>query len=393
MQVVLSNALHPNYGVATIPFPIPKDNYDDCMTLLKGLEIGHVTHHDCMVEKITGEYPILQRLINSNVNVDELDYLVKRMESFDKREWGQFSALAVSQNIGTVKDFINLTLCCQSCPIVQDFSNLKQIGEFCHMSRNSGTMLQEDAQYMDFEKVALDLLRNESGKITPYGVIYDKDFQMEQLYDGHHFPQYHYDDYIMELEITNAENAAAGIFPASFYLPMSAQQLERSLLRNGLNDCQDMELRFLDSSLPEEADALLEFTEESIYDLNALCQAVAKFDEGEMAKYRAAVLFTEPTTAVELTNLAQQLDLFDLIPNIHTPEEYGRQMIRESGHFEYDENLECYYNFEKYGAERITQEYGKFTDSGYISYHGVVSIEELLAGVDCERQELGMQCM
>lgn len=28
LQVVLSNAQHPEYGQATIPFPIPNQNYD-----------------------------------------------------------------------------------------------------------------------------------------------------------------------------------------------------------------------------------------------------------------------------------------------------------------------------------------------------------------------------
>lgn len=29
LQVVLSNAQHPEYGQATIPFPIPNQNYDE----------------------------------------------------------------------------------------------------------------------------------------------------------------------------------------------------------------------------------------------------------------------------------------------------------------------------------------------------------------------------
>lgn len=109
------------------------------------------------------------------------------------------------------------------------------------------------------------------------------------------------------------------------------------------------------------------------------------------AKYGAAVQLAEPTTAAELKNLAEQLELFDFIPDIHTPAEYGRQQICKSGHFEYDENLADYYDFEKYGLERMEHEHGKFTDSGYISYHGFVSIEEILAGVDCERMDAGMQ--
>ena len=40
LQVVLSNAQHPEYGQATIPFPIPNQNYDSTIELLGPLEIG-----------------------------------------------------------------------------------------------------------------------------------------------------------------------------------------------------------------------------------------------------------------------------------------------------------------------------------------------------------------
>ncbi len=51
-QAVLSNPNHPEYGVATIPFPIPRDQYAHCMELLEALEIGDAVKADCKVEKI-----------------------------------------------------------------------------------------------------------------------------------------------------------------------------------------------------------------------------------------------------------------------------------------------------------------------------------------------------
>jgi len=44
---------------------------------------------------------------------------------------------------------------------------------------------------------------------------------------------------------------------------------------------------------------------------------------------------------------------FEVFPNIHTAEEYGRYMICDSGHFEYDENLEEYIHFEGYGWTNV----------------------------------------
>ena len=39
MQVILGNRDHPEYGVATIPFPIPREEYDHCIKLLDALEM------------------------------------------------------------------------------------------------------------------------------------------------------------------------------------------------------------------------------------------------------------------------------------------------------------------------------------------------------------------
>ena len=38
-QAILSNPSHPEYGVVTIPFPIPHDQYAHCMELLGALEM------------------------------------------------------------------------------------------------------------------------------------------------------------------------------------------------------------------------------------------------------------------------------------------------------------------------------------------------------------------
>lgn len=37
-------------------------------------------------------------------------------------------------------------------------------------------------------------------------------------------------------------------------------------------------------------------------------------------------------------------------------------MIRQSGRFDYDENLDAFYDYEKYGTERMNAEDGMFTD-------------------------------
>ena len=52
MQAVLSNASHPEYGVATIPFPIPREQFDHCIELVEAMEIGNASARDCHVDEI-----------------------------------------------------------------------------------------------------------------------------------------------------------------------------------------------------------------------------------------------------------------------------------------------------------------------------------------------------
>ena len=57
-QAVLSNRDRLEYGVATIPFPIPRDQYAHCMELLEALEIGDAVKADCMIAGIDSDRPI-----------------------------------------------------------------------------------------------------------------------------------------------------------------------------------------------------------------------------------------------------------------------------------------------------------------------------------------------
>ena len=67
---------------------------------------------------------------------------------------------------------------------------------------------------------------------------------------------------------------------------------------------------------------------------------------------------------------------------------YKRQ-IQQSGRFEYDENLDGFYDYEKYGTERMNEEDGMFTDRGYVAYKGYYSMEEVMNGSQSSRMVLG----
>ena len=128
---------------------------------------------------------------------------------------------------------------------------------------------------------------------------------------------------------------------------------------------------------------------ETLSDLNELAEATDGLSKADMEKLGAVVMLAEPKSATQIKNLAESLDLFDFAPGAHTPQEYGKYMIQQSGRFEYDENLDAFYDYEKYGMERMNAEDGMFTDRGYIAYKGYYSMEEVMNGSQSSRMEMG----
>ena len=393
MEAVLSNADHPEYGVVTIPFPIPREQFDHCIELVEALEIGNASAKDCNVDEIRSAWPVLNRLEGKVVNLDDLDYLAKRLDSFDVGEAAQFQAMAHKLELFELKDLINLTFCCQQATVITDFSDLEAIGRDHYMNLHGGCASAQELEDLDGAETARLLIDSGAGEVTPYGVVYDNGMKLEQLYDGKHLPCYHYDADLLTVALTSRLEPEDTPNITWLYLPASHEQIDHAWLRSGIADPGDMCFRFSESTFPAEIDAALDFQQESIYELNDLALAVSRLSEKEQKKLGAVVAMAEPESASQIRHLAENLDQFEFAPNVHTPAEYGRYMIQESGHFEYDENLEGFYDYEKYGIQRMEQESGMFTDRGYVSYHGTMSLEELMMEdpAECYQEEQGFQ--
>ena len=134
---------------------------------------------------------------------------------------------------------------------------------------------------------------------------------------------------------------------------------------------------------------MIQMEYETLSDLNELAEAADGLSKADMEKLGAVVMLAKPKFAAQIKNLAESLDLFDFAPDAHSPAEYGKYMIRQSGHFDYDENLDAFYDYEKYGTERMNEEDGMFTDRGYIAYKGYTSMEEVMNGSQSSHMEMG----
>ena len=389
IQAVLSNPSHPEYGVATIPFSIPHDQYAHCMELLEALEIGDAVKADCKEEEVDSFFSVLKRTEMLTVNVEELNYLAKRLDSFDTGEAAQFQAMAHKLELFELKDLINLIFCCQQATVITDFSDLAAIGRDHYMNLHGGSASVDELNKLDGEETARQLIESGSGTITPYGVIYDNGMKLEQIYDGRFFPFYYYEPNAITVAVTSKAEPEDTEHITWLYLPMVQEEIDRALQRAGITDPADIRLRLEDTQLPDEADVLLDMEQESLADLNALAQATDALSSDDMEKLGAVVMLAKPQNVEQIKNLAENLDLFDFAPGAHTPVEYGKYMIQQSGRFEYDENLDEFYDYEKYGLQRMGEEDGMFTDRGYIAYKGDISLAEIMNGSQSSCVEMG----
>ena len=389
MSAVVSNPGHPEYGVATIPFPIPRDQYAHCMEMLEALEIGDALKADCKVEKIDSFYSVLKRTEMLTVNMEELNYLAKRLESFDTGEAAQFQAMAHKLELFELKDLINLTFCCQQATVITDFSDLAAVGRDHYMNLHDGSASVDELNALAGKGTTRQLIESGSGTITPYGVVYDNGMKLEQFYDGRFFPCYYYEPNAITVAVTSKAEPEDTEHITWLYLPMEREEIDRALLRGGITDPSEIRLSLEDSWFPHEVLDLLDMDHVDISELNALVQALDEFSDMSIRKYAAAAVMARPHTTEQAKHLAENLDLFDFAPSASTPEEYGKYMIRQSGHFDYDENLDAFYDYEKYGTERMNAEDGMFTDRGYIAYKGYTSMEGMMNGSQSSHMEMG----
>ena len=390
-EATLKNRISAHFASVTITFPIPEDQYEQAILALEKSQIGDARVQDCLIDNVHApNCPALLRMTNTMANVDELDWLGKQLESFDRYELLQFNAAVEQFGLSAADELIDLSFCARDVTVVSDFNDLELVGKRHYLTVH-GACDSEELENLDGKETALALISGQPGYVTRYGVVYDNGIKLEQAYDRKHLPPiWMPESCILELKlrVTGEDDPKKQEW---VQLPASRMKLERAMLRAGIPSCGEMQMLVSDSRFPDEVDCALDFEQESLFELNRLCHACSGFKEQAFKKLGAVCQLAKPTCAANIRQLAENLDQFDFAPNVHTPEELGKYMIQRSGHYEYDENLEDFYNYGDYGVKRMLQEDGVFVDRGYVSYHGTLTLDELMRDDPAEsyQQEQG----
>lgn len=283
----------------------------------------------CRLVEVSEKDNPLQRFEGQTVNMDEVNFFAKRMESLTEYERKVLSAYAEDYGAAVMQDLINLTFSMKGLSLLTDFSDARQVGECLYLDEFLGISEEEKAQ-TNFIEFAEKTLKESRVEVLTYGVFVNHGFEMQEVYNGKTFPPFVASD--ETVAIVELQNKAGDT--EYLYLPTDISSMNKVKERLQVQDYWEMEVTGIENlrlpdilvPMPENIDCV-----ETLTLFNETCQAVKCFDEVQMTQLAMVVEFTGFNSSTEVTSIARLLGEFEVNPFVHNDEEYGKYMVEESG--------------------------------------------------------------
>lgn len=328
----------------------------------------------------------LSVLENMFIKMDELNYLAKRLCSFDKQELKQFEAVVRHNDMQEMKDLINLTFNLHKFTLIQDISNMEDVGR-THMLNMHGGLGVDEMDNYDFAAIGKELLLSGKGRITEYGILFDnEEMTFDEVYDGQVFPEYYHEDCQASAELRfNGKSEY-------LYMPCDELAVAKAVKRLGAGDMADCEIHLMNCNV--ENQGCFEYMQELVgkgefHQANELAQAISSFKEEDWDKFGAVVEYSEVEKAEEIIQLARNLDKFIYIPSIDEDEELGRYWIEHNDEYELSPELEDFFLYDQFGEHLQNQLKGRFVETGYVCMADGHILEEMLETKENEGMTMG----
>lgn len=362
MNIAIKRSNNQNEKVRTIWFPIEEESLQEICNEL-GIEM--TTEPNCYIED-SMDRNFIRILQDKNCNIDELNYLMKRLDGFGPQEIEKFYAAAFAESPKIISELINLSFNLHCYSLISDFNNLESMGKDLYLSENLAVATKE-LDELDGASYAMDVIRNNpNSSITPYGVLYKNGNEPEQVYNGKQFPPYQWKETMATVELkTKGESEF-------IYLPCFDIEISKALMRLNVPYLHDCEVSIDSHNFPDRIVDIIPADATSLNKIDILNSLASKLKEmgKDIQYFERLMAYVNPQTVDEIFFLADSMYEFEVFDGIKDTESYGRYMICESGHFEYDDNLDEYIDFKRYGQVKMANEVGAFSSNGYIVYHG-----------------------
>ena len=186
-------------------------------------------------------------------------------------------------------------------------------------------------------------------------------------------PHYDYDkDYPFAAFITNLGKYNEGALVGEWVkFPTTAEELKKVFERIGIGAKDDFGQTYEEWFITDYdcyVDGLYDLLGEyaNLDELN-LASKLDNMSQDEYERFQAAMEIGDHTGSIqELINLTENLDCYDIYPDIHDHDDLGRYYIEELDAMQVPEHLRNYIDYEAYGRDIALEESGQFTDLGYV---------------------------
>ena len=308
------------------------------------------------------------------VNLDEVNYLGKRMDSFFGDEEYQFYEAMKLEGFDTLPDLINLSFNLNRYPLIQDIGDMGKIGRE-YLLTVKGCLPADDADDPKYAEFGRELIRSGKGVFTEHGLLFvDEDTPFVKDYDGQNFPAYVYDQMLCFIR---AEYNGKTEF---LYLPCEEEAIDKAFARLGAPTPDDVELSWEDICIDSDKwiGRFKEIAaEEGVYELNRLATAVNNADI-DLAKLWAVAEYGKAEDAKQHSRLAENLDCFTFIIGASNYEEVGIYVTENNADFSVNPSVEKFFDYKAFGKYISDAYYGEFVDGGFIYNDTDTSLLDIL---------------
>ncbi len=309
------------------------------------------------------------------VNLDEVNFLGKRMDSFFGDEEYQFYEAMKLEGFDTLPDLINLSFNLNRYPLIRDIGDMGKIGREYLLTVN-GCIPAHDEDDPKYAQLGRELIQSGNGIFTEHGMLFvDENTPFQRSYDGQTFPAYLYDPGV--LCVAKAEYGGKTEY---LYFPCEEEAIDKAFARLGTTaDEVKITLEDFNTDSPEWFGRFREIAaEEGVYELNRLTGAVNTADM-DLKKLWSVAEYAEAEDAEQLTRLARNIGCFTFIEGATSYAEVGRFFTETEDRYILDLEMEDYFDYEGFGEYISDKFYGKFVCGGFIYNDTDTSLLDILA--------------
>ena len=308
------------------------------------------------------------------VNLDEVNFLGKRMDGFFGDEEYQFYEAMKAEGFDTLPDLINLSFNLNRYPLVWDISDMGKIGRE-YLLTVKGCLPADDADDPKYAEFGRKLIQSGKGVFTEHGLLFvDESTPFQKLYDGQVFPPYVYDSDV--LCIARADYNGKSEY---LYLPCEEKAIDKALARLG-TALENAKITLEDFSVnnPKWFERFKQIAaDEGVYELNGRANAINSADT-DLKKLWLVAEYAEVEEAGQLARLAENIGCFKVIEDVSDYEDVGRYIVDNNDCYALHPELEDYFDFNGFG-EHIAEEYGgKFVGGNFIYNDTDTSLLDIL---------------